>query len=217
MRLTPVVGQENDMKKVLYHAVLILVVFLGIFLGTLPDLWPSGLSCFPYFKKLDFGLAKLSQFSTPDAKNAYLNRNDPAYAPIYGLLRSLDSYTLPPIGEVLAIQGGSRKAQLIGVKSARWRANAQGSKSESAIETVYVCFRTPRDTAEPVCDLRDLKFLVRDTKTRLCSRVGFSFALIALLLGEGISLRKSIRDHLKDVRRSGQEEDSAQQPTERDK
>lgn len=205
------------MRNVLYHVVLILVVFLGILLGTLPDLWPSGLSLVPYFRKLDLGLAKLSHFPTPDDKNAYLNRNDPSYIPIYQLLRSLDPHTLPPIAETLSGRSGSGEGQLIGVKSGmRWQAQAQGTKSENVMEIVYVCFRTRADLAEPVCDLRDLKFLIRDVKTRLCSRVGFAFAFIALFLGEGLSLRKSIKDLLKQNCQSQQKGDSAQLPAQRD-
>ena len=187
------------MKSILYHIALISVVFFGILLGTLPDLWPSGLSRFPYFNRLDAGLKRLDNFSNPEIKNTYLNRNDDSYVPIYRLLRSLDSHTLPPVKEIIDLTGDNHKAQLIGVKSGeKWRAtNKEGKGSDKAMETIYICFRTEENIAEPLCEMRDLKFLVRDFKTRWCSRLGFFFAFLALLLGEGISLRNSVKNFLK--------------------
>jgi len=206
------------LKSISYHIAIILVVFLGIFLGTLPDLWPSGLSKLPYFNRLDTGLEKLDHFSTHEIKNTYLNRNDKGYIPIYRLLSTIAPYTLPPLKETLALSGSRSEAQLIGVKSGtKRRATAEGIQSKKAMETIYICFRTQEDIAEPLCELRDLMFIVRDFKTRWCSRFGFFFAFLALLLGEGISLRNSIKFRLNQkYSKANNEEKQLNQSEERD-
>ena len=78
--------------------------------------------------------------------------------------------------------------------------DALDKKSRKPMETVYVCFRTPENTAEPICDLGDLKFMVRDVKIRVCSRLGFLFAFLALFLGEGLSLRNAFKTRTKEKR-----------------
>ena len=172
----------------LFHVVLIMVIFCGIFFGTLPDLWPSILSRLPYFSRLDSGIKKLSRPFTS------LDRNDRGYIPVYRLLRTVAPNILPPLQEVLALPRNHGTAELIKVKSGFiWQPTVQGKKTKNPISTIYVCFRTQENTVDPICEFRDLMFIVRDFKTRWCSRMGFFFAFLALLFGEGISLRKSVK------------------------
>ena len=166
---------------------------MGIFLGTLPDLFPAALSRLPYFAKLNAALGTLSDFRATEGANTALNKDDNGYVEIYRLLHAVDPFTLPPLDETLALQGDG-SGQLVGVKSGvKWNAVSGDRKSQKAMETVYVCFRTPQNTGEPICELSELKFLVRDVEIRVCSRLGFFFAFVALLLGEGVSLRNALK------------------------
>jgi hypothetical protein len=189
---------EKSAKLIAYHSILVATVFLGIFLGTLPDLFPDVLLHCPYFRMLHRGVATLSTF--PDeTSNSDLNRDDKAYKAIYKLLRSVDPHTLPPLKETLALQGDKYRCNIKGVKSGeQWNAVAPpDQKSKRTMEPIYICFRTPQNIAEPICSLEDLKFLVRDVETRVCSRLGFFLAFVALILGEGMALRKAIISRLK--------------------
>jgi len=181
------------MKGIAYHSVVIVVVFLGVLLGTLPDLFPAALPRLPYFARLDAALRMLSDFSATQAENTFLNKRDDGYVEIYHLLRSVDPITLPPLDKTLALQG-ELSGQLVGVKTGfKWYVTSSDVRSEKEMETVYVCFRTAQDIGEPIMELKELKFLVRDVEVRVCSRLGFFFAFVALILGEGISLRNAIK------------------------
>lgn len=179
-------------KRVAYHILLIVIGFLGIFLGTLPDLFPQYISLLPNLKKYDAGLRALEMDELHDVNQRLLKYGEDGYLQITKLLKSFDPISIPSLK---IIADDNRRLQqawtIASVKSGmKWSPQIGSIPATQSIEAfVFICIKTDKGIYKPICDIRDLKNLVREAKVRFWSRTGFFFAFIALVIGEGIALK----------------------------
>ncbi len=183
-------------NRIIYHTILISIGFCGIFLGTLPDLFPQFISLLPNLKQYDYALNSLTINNGPDNKTKILKMDEKGYSQIYHLIRSIDPITMPSLSETLANakdkKGFGSIASVPG--GMKWSPKTSGFESQKSLDPfLFICFKTERGVYEPICQMRDLQNLVRNAKVRFWSRVGFSFAFIALLLGEGVAIKDLIK------------------------
>lgn len=179
------------MKRITFHIVIIIIGFLGIFLGTLPDLIPG---CAPIIligknRKMEVGYQKLVEFlDIPRGKRANkiaLTRDDEGYSAIYDLLRSFDPKIVPPVEKI------SSSSEDIGFGNISFDKGDEWVGSGTFLLMNQVVFYHTKEKWQAICEMRDLHFLIRDAHIRYYSRLGFFFAFIALMV-EGISSLKGI-------------------------
>jgi hypothetical protein len=184
------------MNRIVCHTILIAIGFCGIFLGTLPDLFPQLISLPPNLKQYDYALETLTIKDEDDNASKRLKVGDIGYKQIYNLIRSFDPVTMPPLSETITKskeqKGFGTIASIRG--GMKWRPKTSQFESEKSIDPfLFVCFKAERKIYEPICQMNDLLSLVREAKMRFWSRFGFFFAFVALLLGEGTALRDSVK------------------------
>lgn len=183
------------MNRIVYHIILIAIGFCGIFLGTLPDLFPQLISLPPNLKQYDYALKTLTITNESDIASKLLRVGDKGYNQIYNLIRSIDPVTIPPLAETITISKEKKGfGTIASVKSGmEWQPKTLTYESQKSLDPfLFICFRAERGY-EPICLMNDLQNLVREAKMRFWSRFGFFFAFLALLLGEGKTLKDLIR------------------------
>ena len=188
------------MKKITYHIVLIAIVFCCIFLGTLPDLFPQYMSFPPNLKQYDYALRSLTIPNDYNINYKTLEVGENGYNQIFNLIRSFDTVNIPPL-DVTIKKSKEKKGfgTIASVKSGmEWRPITSTKKPLKSIDPfLFICFKGDNETYIPICQLNDLRNLIHEAKIRFWSRLGFFFAFVALLIGEGASLRASIMAWIK--------------------
>jgi hypothetical protein len=166
---------------------IIIVLFIGVFgiiITELPDMYPDSnlISIPPHLASLDAGLADLTRFDEVDANDkaiSVLRDGDKGYAVIYRLLRIFDP-SIPTLKEASANSPSQRMGIIVSTEEIKW-SNPYG-KIPIFRPVLLVEFQEPGLTPVPVCDMRDLAFLIHDQKARFWSRLGVTLALVALFL-----------------------------------
>lgn len=179
------------MKRIVFHLSMIFIGFLGIFLGTLPDLLPDYVPyiLFGEHNSMNAGYVRLVNYlkghKAHDENEIVLGVNDKEYNSIYNLLHSFDPSILPPLQETLLT---SKEYGTGNIGFGKGRPEFVTSRTFLLFNQV-IYFQDKNNNWRNVCEMRDLYFLVRDAIVRYCSRIGFFFAFISLTV-EGISALK---------------------------
>lgn len=166
------------------HILIILLIsvigFFGIFLGLIPDIAPSFISIIPSFQKMDTGLKALNNFRTMQIGGeeqlvGTLGHGENGYDEILALLESFD-----PIIRSLKTSNLKLRIKILGVQDKRltW----------SGIHLFEGIWIEIGGKYKIVCLMPDLKFMVKDAKTRFFSRLGFGFTLASLLFQGGYAI-----------------------------
>lgn len=156
--------------------VLISVIgFFGIFLAVVPDLVPQFALTIPFFQKMDTGLKSLgsyrvTQFGQEEYPVGTLNQHDTGHEEILSMLELFD----PVIRSLRSLDANDTRVKILGVKDKRLTWSGM-----SLFEAVWV---EMNGNYKIVCLMPDLKTMVKDAKTRFFSKLGLSFALLAILL-----------------------------------
>ncbi len=166
--------------------VVLLIGAFGVILPALVDMFPdsSRVSLPPHLAALDAGFADLNRFDETDANDkaiSVLRQGDEGYDNIYDLLKHFDPGILP-LREAPILSSTHKTGAIVAVEVFRW-GNPQGTLS--LIRPLLL--QLENEKLKPICDLRDMAFLIHDRKVRFWSRIGSAMALVALLLGMALS------------------------------
>jgi hypothetical protein len=170
----------------LLKVVVLLIGAFGVILPALVDMFPdsSWVSLPPHLAALDAGFANLNRFDELDVNSkaiGVLRQGDEGYDNIYDLLRHFDPGILP-LSEASILSSTHRTGAIIAVDVFEW-GNSQGKLA--LIRPLLL--QLENEKLKPICDLRDMAFLIRDRKVRFWSRIGSAVALVALLLQTALS------------------------------
>jgi hypothetical protein len=174
---------------------MIVIGFLGISLGALPDILPDFV---PYIllgdsNTMQVGYKKLVNYiNSPkyDPTNGIaLKVTDKEYNSIYELLYAFDPTVMPPLNDTLI---AFRENGTGNISIDRGGLDMEPATSSAALFfNRIISFQDKDNRWLHICEMRDLNYLMRDAIIRYCSKIGFSFAFIALLI-EGISSIKGV-------------------------
>ena len=161
----------------------ILVLLLGVFgilLTELPDMFPDSdlVSVPPHLASLDAGFSDLTRFDSVDANDnpiSILHCGEEGYKAIYNLLRTFD----PSIPILEDITTDSQTRAIVTTEAIKWN-NPHGEMP--VFRPVMLYFEELGNNPVPICDMRDLAFLIRDCKVSFWSGTGSALAFVALLL-----------------------------------
>ncbi len=157
------------MKSKFIHVLMLIVGILGLFMGTLPDIFPDqkDVLLIGKYKKMNVAYEKLVNYAKVPRgireSEVALNIKDSGYHIIYNHLQSLDP-SLPSL-----------------------------KKTDYAFRDLLinqvVHVRDDKNEWRPICELRDLYFIIRDSQLRYFTIVGFAFALFALAVEFFMNMR----------------------------
>lgn len=159
---------------------LLVLAGLGILLTAFADMFPgsSWVSIPAHLAGLEAGFSALSRFDERGQEAiGLLRQGDEGYESIYSLLPTFDP-TLPSLEDMLVMSSTEGVGAIIAATSV--------FKYETSLGSIPgmrpVLIQLEGGNFKPVCEMRDLAFLIRDRKVRFWSRLGSFIALIAVLL-----------------------------------
>jgi hypothetical protein len=160
----------------------LLVLCIGAFgsvLPSLPDMFPNSkwVNVLPALDAIQVGYADLSRMDEASRDGralGILRDGDTGYSAICDLLRVFD----PTLTSEAANPSAEKIASIAATQEMSW-SNPQGS---IAVLRPVLVELVATGQWKPVCDMRDLAFLIHDNRIRLWSRVGSFLAFTALLL-----------------------------------
>ena len=159
------------------HICLLILGILGVCIGTLPDLFPNQIDSFLIgkYKKMNIAYKRLVDYAKIPRgirdNEIALNKNDLGYKAIYNHLRSLDP-SLPPFNK-----SGNSFADITIDTGGFINTNME------LLMNQVVQVKDSKNNWLPVCEMRELYFIIRDSYIRFFTRLGLSFAFIALFVG----------------------------------
>ena len=159
------------------HICLLIIGILGLCIGTLPDLFPNQIDSFLIgkYKKMNIAYKRLVDYAKIPRgirdNEIALNKNDLGYEVIYNHLRSLDP-SLPPFNK-----SGNSFADITIDTGGFMNTNME------LLMNQVVQVKDSKNNWLPVCEMRELYFIIRDSYIRFFTRLGLSFAFIALFVG----------------------------------
>ena len=165
------------------HISLLILGALGLFIGTLPDLLPNQVDLFLIgkYKKMNTAYKRLVEYAKIPRgirdNEIALNKEDLGYEVIYNHLRSLDP-SLPPFNK----SGNSFSDITIDSRG------FMNTNMELLMNQV-VHIRDSNNNWLPVCEIREIYFIIRDSYIRFFTRLGQSFSFIALFVGFVINVK----------------------------
>ncbi len=169
---------RNDWRV---RAGLLVLAGSGIVLTAFADMFPgSGWVSIPsHLAGLEAGFSALSPFDERDEEDkaiGLLRQGDEGYKSIYSLLSTFDP-TLPSLEDMLVMSSTEGVGDITAITVFKYETSLG---SIPGIRPVLI--QLEGGDLKPVCEIRDLAFLIRDRKVRFWSRLGSFIALIAVLL-----------------------------------
>jgi len=169
--------------------VMMLLGVFGVFFATLPDLFPN---IAPYFligetRAMKVGYARIIEFSQMQSNkknDIALRKTTYGYEAILRILHNVNPKIAP-----------SPKAQ---------KGNAFGNISTDRSSVVFVnpginltsnkviYFQANEKRWKEVCEIRDLHYIIESAVGRYYAKIGFLFAVIAILMEGFVSIRSAL-------------------------
>jgi hypothetical protein len=178
------------MKKIFFHILMLIIGLLGIFFGTLPDLFPSAVPVFliGYNRELEVGYKQLTKHLSVPIKerdsDIALGKNDYGYNSIYLILHKLNPKVIPPLSNL----GNDRFGNLSFDHGFDFVSSGTG-----LLPNQVLFFEKSTDRWRAVCEMRDLFFIIRDSHIRYYARIGFFLAFISISIEGIVSICSAIR------------------------
>lgn len=166
------------MKTLLIALFFLCLGVVGSILTAFPDMFPYSdrVNIFPHLASLDTGFADLNTFDEIDEDDkaiSVLRRGDEGYGDVYNLLRVFAPNIVS--SDAVAESPNKNLGAIFAFEGQKW-SNPQGEIA--IVRPVLILLEEQKPV--PVCDLRDLAFLVRDLKVSSWARFGSSLTIVAL-------------------------------------
>ena len=171
---------------------MLLLGLLGIFWGTLPELFPNAVPIFLVGnnKKLEICYKIFTEhLSIPRGKrnkDMALQKNEDGYKAIYLILSKINPNIVPPLS--------NKSSKEFGRFSFDKGINFVSSGTFLFLNQV-IFYEISTNQWRPICEMRDLFFMIRDSQFRYYARLGFLLVFISILIEGIISLRSAIKSY----------------------
>lgn len=169
---------------------MVIIGLSGIFFGTLPDLFPEKVPDFLIGenKELDIGYNKLNKYLIEKrTSDIALKKNENGYNAIYNIASELNPDVVPPLSNL----GNDRSGNFSFHKGDFEFVNP----GTSLFPNQVLSFKKSTGKWQPVCEMRDLYFMKRDSHNRYYAILGFLLAFISILSEGIVSISCAIISH----------------------